>query len=260
MSTVKTLAAGHVRYERRGGIGYITLARPEKLNALSEDMSYALREAIDLIDLDDEAQIGIIAGEGRAFCAGADVTQHMRSDAERAQSRLGSPRQDLFYNSNNWKPLIAATHGYAVGAGLGLAIRSDFLVAGADTMFQVAEIPRGIAGSGLWAVLAFRGLGSFADEVTLTGRKFTAEEALRAGVVNQVAPAGQHLAIAEEWARRIIANPPAGVRDAVKMRRLYLQTHVRDAVTFARLGADLHYTTDYQDGIKRFAGVSKAKK
>ena len=60
-----SLGAGHVRYERRGPIGYITLARPEKLNALNEDMSFALREAVDLIDLDDEAQIGIIAGEGR---------------------------------------------------------------------------------------------------------------------------------------------------------------------------------------------------
>ena len=93
--------------------------------------------------------------------------------------------------SVNWKPVIAAVHGYVLGLALGLVLECDLIVAEAGTKFQVTETPRGLSGAKYWALLNFRGGGAFATDVSLTGRFFTAEEAQAAGVIERVAPAGE---------------------------------------------------------------------
>ena len=115
--------------------------------------------------------------------------------------------------------MISAPHGFAVGLGLAMVLESDLIVAAPGTKFQVTETTRGLAASRHWALLAYRGLRSFATEVTITGRFFTAEEARAAGVVDRVAAPDQHLAEAYEMARAVAANPPLSVRATVRSRR-----------------------------------------
>src|SRR5205814_656464 len=111
--------------------------------------------------------------------------------------------------------------------------------------FQVTETSRGLAASRYWALLAYRGLRSFATEVTLTGRFFTAEEALAAGVIDRVAPEGTQREEAHALARQIAANPPLSVRATVRTRRWYMDQAEREAYLQTN-PLKLHLTEDFQ--------------
>ena len=250
-----------IRYECSDRIATITLDRPQKLNALDDGMVMRLAELLHRFDTDAEADVAVLVGEGRAFCAGADVQQRqLRSQAE--LKKLGGPQgwgahsADLFTRAINWKPVITAPHGFAVGLGLAMVLESDVIVAEAGTKFQVAEVPRGLAGSRHWALLAYRGHRSFATEVTLTGRFFTAEEAQAAGVVDRVVPAGQHRRAAYEMARAIAANPPLSVRSTVRTRRWYMDQAEREAYLQTN-PLKLHLTEDFRESARAFAEKRK---
>jgi enoyl-CoA hydratase/carnithine racemase len=251
-----------IRYECRDRIATITFNRPQKLNAFDDSMVMRLADVLHEFDVDPEADVAVIRGEGRAFCSGADVHQRqLRSAAE--LKKLGGPQgwgahsADLFTRAINWKPVITAPHGYAVGLGLAMVLESDIIVAEAGTRFQVAEIPRGLAGSRHWALLAYRGHRSFATEVTITGRFFTAEEAQAAGVVDRVAAKGQYLEQAYEMARSIAANPPLSVRSTIRTRRWYMDQAEREAY-LQTVPLKLHLTEDFKESARAFAEKRKA--
>jgi hypothetical protein len=115
-----------------------------------------------------------------------------------------------------------------MGLALGIVLECDLIVAAAGTKFQVTETSRGLGGAKYWALLNFRGAAAFATEVTLTGRFFTAEEALAAGIINRVAPEGHHLEIAYELAAEVAKNPPLSVRATVRTRRWYMDQLERE--------------------------------
>jgi enoyl-CoA hydratase/carnithine racemase len=167
------MAESLVEYECRDQIATLTLNRPEKLNAFNDDLVRHLMDALRRFDLDREAQVAIICGKGRAFSSGADVHQRQLRRREEFEE-LGGPQGwgansgDLFTRSVNWKPVIAAPHGYAMGLALGVVLESDLIVAEAGTKFQVTETSRGLGGAKYWALLHFRGAAAFATEVALT--------------------------------------------------------------------------------------------
>jgi enoyl-CoA hydratase/carnithine racemase len=156
----------------------------------------------------------------------------------------------------NWKPVIAAPHGFAVGLGLGLTMESDLVVAEAGTKFQVAETKRGLAASRYWALMNLRGGSAFATEMALTGGFFTAEQALAAGVINRVAPPGDLMAVARALASELAANPPLSVRATVRTRRWYMEQAEKEAY----LQTDplkLHLTEDFAESARAFAEKRK---
>ena len=188
-----------VEYACQDHIATITLNRPEKLNAFSDDMVAALAGALRRFDIDNDAFVAIIHGAGRAFSSGADVRQRQLRRREEFEKHggpqgWGTHAGDLLTRAVNWKPVIAAAHGYVMGLALGIVLECDLIVAEAGTQFQVTETPRGLGGAKYWALLDFRGAASFGTEMALTGRFFTAEEALANRVINRVAPEGQHVA------------------------------------------------------------------
>src|SRR5207245_2433370 len=120
----------------------------------------------------------------------------------------------------------------------------------------VTETSRGLAASRYWAMLAYRGHRSFASDVTLTGRFFTAEDAHAAGVIDRVAPQGTHLQAADELARQIAANPPLSVRATVRTRRWYLDQAEREAYLQTN-PLQLHLTEDFAESARAFAEKRK---
>ena len=114
--------------------------------------------------------------------------------------------------------MVAAVHGYVLGLGLGIALDCDLIVAEAGTQFQLTETSRGLGAAKQWAQFLFRA-GAFGDEVALTGRYFSAEEALVANVINRVAPKDKFLDVARSLAQTVTANPPLSVQATVRTRR-----------------------------------------
>jgi enoyl-CoA hydratase/carnithine racemase len=253
-----------IEYECADQVALISMNRPQKLNAIDDDMVRALMATFHRFDMDDEAHTAILCGNGRAFCSGADVrARQFRSQEELKQkggpSAGDAKSADLFMRSVNWKPVIAAVHGYVLGLGIGLALDCELVVAEAGTKFQITETPRGLSGSGKYMnLLAYRGLGSFATEVTLTGRFFTAEEALAAGVIDRVAPPGKHIEVARELAAAINKNPPLAVRANVMQRRWQIEDNRREALRYQGLNK-LYLSEDFAEATRAFVEKRPAK-
>ncbi len=247
-----------VLYECDDRIATITLNRPAKLNAFNDDMVKQLQAAFDRFDMDDEAHIAILCGSGRAFSSGADVRQRQMKSRELLEKSGGpasrdSQSKDLLSWSVNWKPVIAAVHGYAVGMATSLALECDLVVCETGAKFQVTETSRGTSGAGkVMALISYRGRGSFATEAALTGRFFTAEEALAAGVIDRVAPSGRLMETARELATAVNRNPPLSVRAAVMQRRWEIEDRVRESRRYASLNK-LYLSEDFHEAARAFA-------
>jgi enoyl-CoA hydratase/carnithine racemase len=245
-------------YEKKDRIAYITLNRPRILNAYNDTMGDELLAAHAHFDQDDDVQVLIISGAGRAFCSGADVKQRQLRPLEEMK-RLGGPAGGIrpaggllgMGQTVNWKPVIAAVHGYVLGIGFGLAMASDLIVAAEATRFQIREVQRGIAGAQHWATTWFWGGGRFATEIALTGRYFTAEEAVQLGIVNRVVPQEQLLAEAERLAAEIMSNPPLSVRANVRVSRWFAR-RMEEECTYYTRGLGLHLTEDFRESAQAF--------
>lgn len=209
-----------VLYEKKGKIAYITLNRPEKLNAVNEDIVEGLQKAwIDFRD-DDELWVAILAANGRAFCAGADVASDVEPSMT-APLRTGPPPGVLRTTSKAlriaptsyeiWKPVICAVHGYVYGAGAWLALTADIRIAAEGTLLGAPEAKVGRAVN--FASLATRYLPmGIANELLLLGDSITADRAYQLGLFNMVVPAEELMPAATRVAERMCENSPIAVR------------------------------------------------
>ena len=190
-------------YEQREGVAWVTINRPEKLNALNRTVLDELKICLELIQKDDSVRAVILTGAGeKAFAAGADIKELSVLDAVCGQkaSRRG---QSLFdFVENLGKPVIAAIRGFALGGGCELAMACTLRIASEDARLGQPEVKIGIipgyGGSQRLPRLVGKGR---AMEMILTGESVTAEEAYRMGLVNRVVPAAELLAAPEALAR-----------------------------------------------------------
>jgi enoyl-CoA hydratase/carnithine racemase len=253
IETTKTYET--ILYETRGPLCYITLNRPDKLNAANDTMVEELDDAFFEFDADERLQVAILRGAGRAFCSGADVRQRQLRSREELR-RLGGPagrgaKGEGLSEAVNWKPVIAAVHGYALGLGFSLTQRADLVVAAEGTKFQIREVQRGIAGTQHWVSTWFWTGSRIANEIALTGRMFTADEALQQGMINRVVSADELLRSAEELAEQIMENPPLSVRANVRMIRWFVHEMQREARLYTQALA-LHLTDDFHESAAAF--------
>ncbi len=245
-----------MEYERDGSIVTIRFNRPDKLNAFSDEMTIALFEALREFDADPEANVAVLCGAGRAFSTGADVQQRQLRPREELE-RLGGPQGhgaragDLLLHSVNWKPVIAAVHGYVLGLATGIMFDSDLIVAEEGTQIQATELSRGLGGARHWATMRFRGAAAFGTEMALTGRSFSAEEAFENGLINRLAPKGTYLDVAYELAREVDANPPLSVRATVRARRWYLAQVLKEAEMMTT-PYKLYLSEDFNEAARAF--------
>jgi enoyl-CoA hydratase/carnithine racemase len=209
-----------IKVETEGPLGRLTLNRPERLNAVGATMLLELAEAARWFDSHRELRVVIVSGEGRAFCAGADLRD---SPAASANPRTGSSwlhrREAGQYGLRAADALeqmhavtIAQVHGYAVGGGVVLAAVCDLRVAAEDASFFIPEIDLGIplAWGGIPRLV--REIGpALTKELVMTCRRFTPQEAKAIGFLNRVVPAARLREEVEELARELIAKPSVPV-------------------------------------------------
>jgi enoyl-CoA hydratase/carnithine racemase len=208
-----------VGYEVRERIAYLSFNRPEKHNALRDEDITSLVDALHRLDRDDDADIAVLFGQGRSFSSGGDVNDRLQRSMDEGTTSGRTTEYAAFTDTANWKPVIAAVHGYCLGHALGTALYCDHLVAARDAVFEVTEIKLGLPTAHFVPRL---GRPAFAVEVAMTGRRFSAEEAWEGGIVTRLVDPGQHLDAATELARQIGQHPQWAVRQNVRVRRTLL--------------------------------------
>ena len=240
-------------YERKGRVAYIMFNRPQALNAVNRQFEDDLHEALLEFDTDEEAWVGIIHGAGRAFCAGADIKQRFveMTPQESARRERGPNPEGYLGRSINWKPVIAAVHGYALGAGIVIAAECDMIVASEDARFGITETRRGLAGGRIWAKVNAFMPSKIASEMVITGEPVEAAELYRLGLINRLVPNGFHLTVAEALAEKVLKTPPLSARVGVKLtRRQWVQAGA-DA-DMQTLPLKLHMSEDFKEASRSF--------
>ena len=200
-------------YQKQNNIGYVTLNRPQALNAYNIQMRDELYQVLGAIKDDSEVRVAIFAGAGeRAFCAGADLTEFLTAPSPTVARQVRWERDvwGLFLSID--KPLIAALHGYVLGDGLEIALCCDLRLASEDTQFGMPEPGLGIIpAAGGTQTLPRTVSKAKALEILLTGRWIKAEEALRLKLINQVVCRKELLSETKKLADKIVAHDPTVV-------------------------------------------------
>ena len=244
-----------VGFEVKDHVATITLNRPEKHNAMDNEMYEAISSHLGQIDSDDDIWVGVITGAGqKAFTAGADLVG-MHGTAEKAEVGWTSPRPKRFdLGLEVQKPLIAAVNGYCLAGGLELALVCDIRVASEGAQFGCPEVKWNLL-HGYGAQLLPRIVGtSNAMYMLLTGQFIDAAEALRIGLVNEVVPADRLMSRVYELAAIICGNGPMAIRMtkelALRSRDLSIPDGIRLYQALNRL---VELSDDLEEGTRAFA-------
>ena len=221
-----------VLYERRGPAGWITLNRPDKLNALSFELVRELRDALRRAADDDEVKVAVLTGAGRAFSAGFDMSEEAAAQIEGAEPWRRILADDVDVTLQLWslaKPTIAAVRGWCLAGACELAIACDLIVAADDARFGEPEIRYG---SGPVTLLMPFVIGQKkTNELLFTGDAIDAGEALRIGLVNRVVAGGELEAAVGELVRKIAPTPLPVLRlTKLALLRAYESMGLRSAV------------------------------
>jgi 2-(1,2-epoxy-1,2-dihydrophenyl)acetyl-CoA isomerase len=253
------MSGNTIRASIEDGVGVIVLNRPEKLNALSEELHAELRAALDRFEQDAAARVVLVTGEGRAFSSGQDLTVDLPRDAD-GRTDLGATL------TQNYNPLclrlldypkltIAALNGLAVGAGLNVALACDIALAARSAYLQqvfvkIALIPDA---GGTWLLPRIVGMKR-ALALALTGDRVSAEEAERMGLVYRVFDDASFAGDARAFARAL-ANGPTGAYRLIKQALSKSRDHdfAEQLALEAQLQGEAGRAADFGESMRAFA-------
>ena len=244
-----------LKYEKKESIGVLTINRPDKLNAISNELTEELEVFLDDIEKDQEVRVLVITGAGeKAFVAGADIQELVDRDALIGR-KISRKRQEVFSRIENLSiPVIAAVNGYALGGGLELALACSIRICSERAQFGAPEVKLGIipGDGGTQRLPRLVGLGR-AMEMILTGDFIDSQEAYRIGLVNKVVPHEALLEKVMELAEKIARRPPLAVKYAKEAVNRSLEG---DSVSGYALESYLHAlactTEDKKEGVAAF--------
>ncbi|HEV2350573.1 MAG TPA: enoyl-CoA hydratase-related protein [Terriglobia bacterium] len=249
-------------FEKRDGLAYVTLNRPEKLNALNQKVMQELGACFERIRDDDQVKAVILTGAGeKAFVAGADINELAVQTPMQGKETSLAGQKVLTLIENLGKPVIAAVNGFAFGGGCELAMACTLRLASENARLGQPEVKLGIipgyAGTQRLPRLVGKGR---ALEMILSGEAVTAQEAYRIGLVNQVVAQKDLMAAAESLARKIMANGPLAVKLAMEavnhgMEMTEEQGEFMEATLFALCCT----TADMKEGTRAFLEKRPAK-
>jgi E-phenylitaconyl-CoA hydratase len=247
-------------YEVKDKLAYITINRPEAMNAMDAEVYAELSKAwIDVRD-NPEVWMAIITGAGeKSFTAGADLKSFIPAAREKAEFWLTQRNLLLNRGLEVWKPVIAAVNGYCLAGGMTLLFATDIRIAAEHAVFEISEVKRAILPGNGGTQRALRQLPyPIAMEMLLLGRRLTAQEALNYGLINKIVPLKELMPTAEQYARRLCENGPLAVRAikelAIRSQYLPLEHGLRLEESFQEF---LRGTEDAKEGPRAFAEKRK---
>ncbi len=251
----------HILYKKREHVAYVTLNRPQVMNALHPPLYAELNQAwAEVID-DDQVWVAVLTGAGdRAFSAGSDLKWRVEDADENELRNPTHATSDVLDNCH--KPIIAAINGYAVGGGLELALTCDLIVAASTAQLGLPEARRGLlADRGGVFRLSRRLPYHLAMGMILTGRLVGAQEAHTMGLVNEVAAEAEPVMdVAQRWVEQILECGPLAVQAAKQAVTKTMDLSVSQALSqLEDLSAvrRLRDSQDYAEGPKAFAEKRK---
>jgi enoyl-CoA hydratase len=251
-----------IAYEKKENIGLLTINRPEKMNAISQELTTELSQLLDEIENDDDLRVIVITGAGeKAFVAGADINELVDRDA-RLGRRVSQERQEIFSRIENLHvPVIAAVNGYALGGGLELALACSIRICSEKAQFGAPEVKLGIipGDGGTQRLPRLVGQGR-AMEMIIIGDFIDAHEAHRIGLANKVFPYEKLMDEAMKLAQKIASRPPLAVRYA---KEAVNRSQEGDSASGFALESYLHAlsctTEDKREGVSAFLEKRKGK-
>ena len=252
-------------FKKTGHIAYLTINRPEKMNAMNLEILNGLDDAWIQIRDDAEIWCAIINSEGdKAFSAGVDLQEisdiAQIADSGDLQAAKKLQPQLLWKSLKVWKPIIAAVNGYCLAGGLELALACDFIIASESASFGLPEVSRAIipVGGGtqrLPRVVHFRK----ALEMLLTGERIDAQEAYNIGLVNHVVQHSDLMSTCDELANKINRNGPLAVRAIKELAYKGMDMELGQGIAFEKLLSDRISTTeDAKEGPLAFTEKREA--
>ena len=247
---------GRIRIEIESGIGWLVFDHPERRNAISVEMWEELPKAAGRLAADPAVRVVVLRGEGEeAFVSGADISEFAEQRTGEAAARYESRNAQAFLALTELpKPVLAMIHGYCIGGGVAMSLTADLRYASEDAVFAIpaARLGIGYAVGGLEALIRVVG-ASAAKELFFTARRFSAEEALRMGLVSRVLPRAELLPWVRDTAARIAENAPLTVRSVKRIAaELAKEPAQRDlAGAQASVSACLE-SEDYREGMRAF--------
>ena len=248
-------------FDVRDGIAFITINRPDKLNALNDAVIADLDRAISRVETDDVIRGVLLTGAGpKAFVAGADIGELATQDSISGKARARRGQAVFRRLERCGKPVVAAVNGFALGGGCELAMACHLRVASDTARFGQPEVKLGIGPGYGGTVRLPRLVGKGrALDLLLTARQVGAEEALQMGLANRVVPADQLLAEAEKLLRGILENGPLAVRLCLEAVDTGFEVSLDEALLLeANHFGLLASTTDMKEGMGAFLEKRKA--
>ena len=248
-----------LKVEDRGAVGLVQLHRPEALNALNVTLMEELVTCLEQMDAREEIRVIVLAGDDRAFAAGADIKEMADAGHIEMLLRNNIARWDRVRRIG--KPIIAAVSGFALGGGCELAMSCDLIVASETAQFGQPEINLGVIPGAGGTQRMTRAVGkSVAMDMILTGRMMSAHEALERGLVARVASRGTWLDEALHLASEIATKSPLALRVAKEAVLKAFETPLAEGLEYERRSFYMLFgSQDQVEGMKAFVEKRPAK-
>lgn len=244
----------NIIFEIKSGIGYITINRPDSLNALNSDVFDELETALQEVRTNSSIQAVIVTGAGKAFVAGADIG--LMSGLSAQEGRTWTMRGQNVFNELEAieKPVIAAVNGYALGGGCELAMACDIIFASDKAKFGQPEVNLGIIPGYGGTQRLPRIIGEKnAKYLIFSGEIIDANEAFRIGLVQKVFPAETLMEEAESFAQKVMTKAPIGLKMAKVAVRNGMNVDLKTGIAFeAEAYAGAFSSEDRMEGMKAF--------
>ncbi|MFN3384196.1 MAG: enoyl-CoA hydratase/isomerase family protein [Archaeoglobaceae archaeon] len=243
-----------IELKKENGVLWVKFNRPEALNAINEEFLAGLKRAIDLAKTDKEIRVVVLTGEGRAFCAGADVKMFSRLSAFEAREIIEELGKTLEELEDLPVPVIAAINGLALGGGCEIAMACDIVIASENAVFGQPEINLGIIpGAGGTQRLARIVGWKKAMELCLTGERIDAKTAEKLGLVNKVVEQDKLIEEAKTLAEKLKTKSPKALMLVKQAVNRGFKSDLGNGLKYERDFFALSFTSkDAEEGIKAF--------
>jgi 2-(1,2-epoxy-1,2-dihydrophenyl)acetyl-CoA isomerase len=258
-----------VLLEKKDQIGWITLNRPEALNAMDENMKAAITDALAKAEFDDDIRVVVIRGAGKHFQAGGDLVSFHRDRQEMSEpqykqrflSAINRTKLLLTAIRRMNKPVIAAVHGQAVGFGLSLAIMCDFTIATESAKFTLAYVRIGNSPDGAASYFLPRIVGlKKAIEIAMLGSQLTAQEAKDYGLINFLVSDENFVSETEELANRLASGPTQAYGSIKKLMHMSMESSWEEQLqNEAESFVGNVMTDDFGEGLASFMEKRKSQ-